>query len=217
MKDLLKDSPTLRKRLELVSGAVKAGRLIRFSYTDASGQASVRTIRPEEVLTSGRKARVRGYCHLREAERVFSLERMSRARIVERPGKSYVRGRGGKYPPLPKFRKRIARVVLRDYTDRDGSRYLEARLTPARDLELEGRDRGPGVAKVFGRGFRVYEWCYLVRRRYFPWLAQALEAPPGTDILNLIRFRCTGPGARDIGEVISGGEFPYEFWNWLGE
>ncbi len=217
MKELLKGSPTLRKRLELVSGAIETGSLIRFSYTNASGLASVRTIRPEEVLTPGRAVRVRGYCHLRKAERVFSLERMSRARIVEKPGKSYVRGSNGKYPPLPKFRKRTAPVVLRDFTDEDGSRYLEARLTPAGDLEVEGQDRGPGVAKVFGRGFRDYEWCYLVKRKDFPRLARALQAPPGTDILNLIQFRCTGPGAREIGEVISEEKIPHELRNWLGE
>ncbi len=207
----------MRKRLDLVSGAVETGRMVRFGYTDASGLASVRTIRPEEVFASGRTVCVRGYCHLRNAERVFLLERMSRARIVEEPGKSYDRKRGGEFPPLPKFRRRTAPVVLRDFMDEDGSRYLEARLTPAGDLEVEGQDLGPGVAKVFGQGFREYEWRYLVRRKDFPRLARALQAPPGTDILNLIQFRCTGPGAREIGEVISEGKIPHKLRNWLGE
>lgn len=213
----LKGKPTVKKRYALISGTIKKKKLIRFSYTDASGCGSVRTIKPEEIRMYGESICVTGYCYLRKAERVFSLERMTRARIVKDPGTSYDKERTGQFRSFPKFRKRTSPVVLRDYTDEDGRRYLEAHLTPAGDLEVEGQDLGTGVEKFFGEGFREYEWYYVIKKGDLPELARALKAPPGTDILNLLQFRCVGPHGRDIGQVIEEHKIPHEFWNRVGE
>lgn len=213
----MKGKATLKKRFALIAGAIEKRKLIRFSYTDNSGAGSLRTIKPEEIRTYGESVCVMGYCYLRKAERVFSLERMSRARVVKDPGRSYDKGRIGESRTFPKFRKRTARVIMRDCTDEGGRRYLEAHLTPAGDLEVEGQDLGPGVEGFFGKGFREYEWYYVIKRENFPELARALEAPPGTDILNLLQFRCVGPHGRDIGQVIEEHKIPHEFWNHVGE
>ncbi len=213
----LRGKPTVKKRYALISWGIKQKKLIRFSYTDAFGFGSVRTIKPEEIRMYGESICVTGYCYLRKAERVFSLERMTRVRIVKDPGTGYDKERTGQFRSSPKFRKRNFPVVLRDYTDEDGSRYLEAHLTPAGDLEVKGQDLGPGVEKYFGEGFREYEWFYVIKKGDFPKLARTLEAPPGIDILNLLQFRCVGPSGRDIGQVIEEHKIPHEFWNWVGE
>ncbi len=217
VENFLKGNPTLRKRFALITGAIERGELVRFSYTDNYGYRSVRTIKPEEIREYGETVCVAGYCYLRKAERVFALDRMSRARIVKEPGKSYDKDRKGKFALFPKFRKRTTPVVLRDFTNEKGRRYLEAHLTPSGDLELEGQDLGPGLEEVFGEGIREYEWRYLIKKANFPELCRALDAPPGTDILNLLQFRCVGPYGRNITEVIVENNIPHEFWNRIGD
>ena len=106
---------------------------------------------------------------------------------------------------------------MRDQTDERGRRYLEVHLTQSGDLEIEGQALGPGVEQAFGEGFTEYEWYYIIKKEDFSQLARALDAPPGTDILNLLHFRCAGRYGRDIDEVIRKNRIPHTFWNRSGD
>lgn len=213
-----KPSPSIQKKVEIINDAISKERLIRFSYTAANGVKTVRSIKPEAFRKYGDTLCVSGHCYLRNETRIFSLERMKRMKIVKEPGKSYETKKGEPLElPIPRFRKRTAPVILRDYDDEDGRRYLEAHLTPSGELEIEGQDLGPGVTKVLGEGFVEYEWFYIIKPEHIPLLVEALGARPGTDILNLLQYKCVGPYGLNVEEIIRKNKIPFKFWNHWGE
>ncbi len=61
------------KTAEIVLKAYRSGKCISFDYRDAYGEATRRTVRPEEISETG----FSGYCFLRSDERHFLFRRMS--------------------------------------------------------------------------------------------------------------------------------------------
>jgi 5-methylcytosine-specific restriction endonuclease McrA len=78
----------LSRTLDLLQQAIAQGKDVRFSYEKHSGEKTVRSMTPKRVAPYEHKRKegstlcVEGYCHLRRADRVFALRRMSRMRIV---------------------------------------------------------------------------------------------------------------------------------------
>jgi len=73
------------EKVDLIQQAIDAGECIRFSYRKYEGESSTRTIRPDAFSRVGKSTCLSGHCFLRNAERVFAVQRMSRIRIVEFP------------------------------------------------------------------------------------------------------------------------------------
>jgi len=86
-------------------------------------------------------------------------------------------------------------VVLRDVRDPQGDlRYLEASVTAAGDLVIEGQDLGDGVERVLG--VREYEWVWKVRSPYVAALARALGV--SGDVLSVMEERFSGENAAGL-------------------
>jgi len=65
------------RNLKMINNAIKSGALIQFNYRKYEGEKSTRTITPKATEKVGQSLCVKGYCHLRKAERVFAIKRMS--------------------------------------------------------------------------------------------------------------------------------------------
>jgi predicted DNA-binding transcriptional regulator YafY len=57
----------------LLASAVEQGTMVRIDYTDTKGQVSTRII--EQAALDGR--RLEAWCHLRDDERAFQLDRIA--------------------------------------------------------------------------------------------------------------------------------------------
>ena len=104
-------------------------------------------------------------------------------------------------------------VVLREIRDADGSRRLEAALTPKGDVLIQGRDYGDGVERVFG--VREYEWAWTIPAASVPALLQALEATD--DVLSAISRRFSGVNAAGLGNFLESNHIATERWSRLGD
>ncbi len=69
-------TPALRARLDELNAAVEGRRRLRFSYQDADGQATERTIRPLGLWFWGKVWTLVAWCELRDDFRVFRLDRI---------------------------------------------------------------------------------------------------------------------------------------------
>jgi Helicase conserved C-terminal domain len=71
---IAKAAPQLSERARrLLASAVEQGTMVRIDYTDTKGQVSTRVI--EQAVLDGR--RLEAWCHLREDERAFQLDRIA--------------------------------------------------------------------------------------------------------------------------------------------
>ena len=76
-------SPRIESHESLVQKAIDEGRDISFRYVDKSGEVSNRRMTPRVIKPYyfetglGSSTCVEGFCHHREANRVFALKRMS--------------------------------------------------------------------------------------------------------------------------------------------
>ena len=59
-----------------LSEAIQSGKRLRISYVDGKGQHSKRWITPNQVIGLADYIYLQAYCHLREAERSFRLDRI---------------------------------------------------------------------------------------------------------------------------------------------
>jgi DNA repair exonuclease SbcCD ATPase subunit len=81
--------PVFSDRLEQIKYAIENKLIISFNYQKYYGDKSRRSINPEYLEQKGKSLCVAGYCHLRKADRIFAIKRMTGVKIVETPGKSY--------------------------------------------------------------------------------------------------------------------------------
>jgi predicted DNA-binding transcriptional regulator YafY len=59
-----------------LSEAIKSGKRLRITYVDGKGQHSQRWVTPYNVIGLSDYLYLHAYCHLREAERSFRLDRI---------------------------------------------------------------------------------------------------------------------------------------------
>lgn len=72
-----------QKRYSLLREAANDQVAVKFSYRKYSGERSIRVFYPDSFEKVGTSLCVRGYCTLREDERIFAIRRISRLKIVE--------------------------------------------------------------------------------------------------------------------------------------
>ncbi len=61
--------------------AINSGKRLLITYVDASGERTERWVTPTQVLGLADYIYLRGYCHLRKAERSFRLDRIVEVRV----------------------------------------------------------------------------------------------------------------------------------------
>lgn len=86
--------------LPVIVTAIDEGRTLRFDYRDAAGSSSARVVDPLVLMQEGGAWYLRGFCHDREAERTFRVDRMrGLATVADKRAASAVRtgetGRSG--------------------------------------------------------------------------------------------------------------------------
>lgn len=90
--------PAVQATLQLLREAAQAKRKVEFHYTDASGKASRRTVRPLGCFYWGSVWTLAAWCHTREDFRSFRLDRMEKPVVIagaagafaDQPGKTLV-------------------------------------------------------------------------------------------------------------------------------
>jgi len=88
--------PAVQATLQLLREAAQAKRKVQFDYTDVSGQATRRTVRPLGCFYWGSVWTLAAWCHAREDFRSFRLDRMEKpdlvagaaGNFVDQPGQS---------------------------------------------------------------------------------------------------------------------------------
>ena len=89
-------APAVQATLQLLREAAQAKRKVQFDYTDASGQASQRTVQPLGCFYWGSVWTLAAWCHTRQDFRSFRLDRIEKPERLEgaagqfkdEPGKS---------------------------------------------------------------------------------------------------------------------------------
>ena len=104
-------------------------------------------------------------------------------------------------------------VVLRDVKDADGSRLLQASLTPGGDIVIEGWDFGAGVERVFG--VREYEWVWTIPAASVGALLHALQAT--SDVLTALKDRFSGENAAELGAFLEAHGIETDRWSRVGD
>jgi hypothetical protein len=94
-----------------------------------------------------------------------------------------------------------------------GTRRLEASLTEAGDLLIEGHDLGKGVEEFFG--YREYEWDWTVRAGDIPALLTALGED--SDVLTALSRRFSGDQAAGLLSFLEEHGVPHESWSRTGD
>lgn len=70
--------------LELIRQAIEQGRAVQLEYfSPGSGQFTERTIEPTKTVHEDNTWRVKAYCRLRQDNREFRLDRMSKPRFAD--------------------------------------------------------------------------------------------------------------------------------------
>jgi len=108
----------------------------------------------------------------------------------------------------------LTHVVLRDTSDRGGSRHLTARLAPSGDVVIQGQDLGSGVEGVFGSGLSEYEWAWTIRAANVGKLAQALDTE---DVLEGLQAQFGGDRSSELASFLERAGVPVEFWSRVGD
>jgi hypothetical protein len=104
-------------------------------------------------------------------------------------------------------------VVLLDERREDGSSlYMTADLDADGTLRIKGHDLGPVTELISPDG--EYEYCYFVKAVDLPAAVAVLGGQPGTDVLDLLRQRWSGPAAYQLGTALRDGGIDYSFWSW---
>lgn len=78
-------TPLAEETVRTVQRAVDAGLLLDFSYTDAAGKVSRRTVEPHTLVYKGYAWYLIAFCRLRHDFRLFRLSRMSGANLRREP------------------------------------------------------------------------------------------------------------------------------------
>jgi hypothetical protein len=107
-------------------------------------------------------------------------------------------------------------VVLRDETDGQDRRSLDAYLATNGDFVLDGQDLGPSVEWVFGEGIREYEWTRTVPAAEVPRLLVALGAT-GADVLDALEAWLATHTPGQLDTLIQACGISSEFWSRMGD
>ncbi len=70
------------EHLSILQEAIAGGIRVYFSYRKDAGERSKRTIEPERIVRIGRQICVKGFCFLRDEERVFNIKRIKTLKIT---------------------------------------------------------------------------------------------------------------------------------------
>ncbi|SBW06189.1 Transcriptional regulator, DeoR family [uncultured Eubacteriales bacterium] len=74
----------LQPYLEIIKTALQQSRLLSFEYADRHGNKTVRTAEPYQLVLKSNHWYVQGYCHKRNAFRLFKLSRMANLQMEEK-------------------------------------------------------------------------------------------------------------------------------------
>jgi hypothetical protein len=78
--------PSARQRtisnIASIEKAIQRNKTIKFRYRKFNGEIGMRTIDPEKIIMVKNSKCVRGFCHLRKAERTFAIKRISRLKTI---------------------------------------------------------------------------------------------------------------------------------------
>jgi hypothetical protein len=92
-------------------------------------------------------------------------------------------------------------IVLLDERRDDGSSlHMTADIDADGSLRIEGHDLGPVTRIISDDG--EYEYCYRINASDLPAAVAALGGEPGTDVLDLLRQRWSGPAAYELGAAL---------------
>lgn len=73
----------LQPYLEIIKAALQQSRLLSFEYADRHGNKTLRTAEPYQLVLKSSHWYVQGYCHKRNAFRLFRLSRMANLQMEE--------------------------------------------------------------------------------------------------------------------------------------
>lgn len=73
----------LQPYLEIIKTALQQSRLLSFEYADRHGNKTLRTAEPYQLVLKSNHWYVQGYCHKRNAFRLFRLSRMANLQMEE--------------------------------------------------------------------------------------------------------------------------------------
>lgn len=73
----------LQPYFEMIKTALQESRLLSFAYADRYGNKTMRTAEPYQLVLKSNHWYLQGYCHKRNAFRLFKLSRMSNLQIQE--------------------------------------------------------------------------------------------------------------------------------------
>ena len=103
--------------------------------------------------------------------------------------------------------------MLRDVRDAEGTRHLQASLTPEGDVLIEGQDLGAGVERALG--VYEYEWAWTIHAADVPLLLEAIGTT--SDVLSALRERFSDDRAAGLMDFLDSHRIPYERWARMGE
>ena len=104
-------------------------------------------------------------------------------------------------------------VVLRQISDKDGTRYLSAKLAEGGDIVIEGQDLGDGVQRIFG--VREYEWVWTIRSANVSKVRDLLGGQE--DVIAAIADRFSGSNAASLWTFLEDNSVPMEVWSRKGD
>lgn len=104
-------------------------------------------------------------------------------------------------------------VILRNESDDQGGRLLEAFYSPTGDLIIHGRDWGSEVARLLGG--TEYEWAWTIRAVEVPNLLAALNLKD--DPLLGLKTRFSDENAADLGSFLDEHKIEVERWSRIGD
>jgi len=111
----------------------------------------------------------------------------------------------------------LASIVLRDYRDERGRRYIGARREPDGSIVIDGQDLGRGVESAFGTGLTEYEWTWRVEAAAVPAVVVALGGSDGDDPLPLLAEWSAAHGGMDPGSHLKEAAVPIAFSSRIGD
>ena len=108
-------------------------------------------------------------------------------------------------------------VVLRDFRDSRGHRFLEATRREDGGIAIDGQDLGDGVEEAFGAGLTEYEWAWRIEPQDVPAAVAALGGHEADDPMRVLEAWFSGHGGKDPGSHLKDAGVPIGFWSHVGD
>lgn len=144
----------LQPRLQLLKEAVDSCFITRFSYSNAEGQISHRTVEPHRLILKGRQWYLQAYCLDRGQFRLFKLRRMKQ--LEADPGTIFIRRdlptQEQDSDPSPCEPSRVTEFVLRFRAE---SRHLAEEW-----FDLEDGQSGEDGSWLVRKAYAEDDWLY---------------------------------------------------------